>query len=108
MREPHLHGMRREQRPDGRHDGPAEAAHDDDVALAQDAVDEDDVHGGAQPLDHLHLEHRALQLPDGDQAVAQPRLRQLHQQLQQVRDACAGPTEPLGVTAWQVRKGTGL
>ena len=46
-------GVRREQRAHGGDEGAVQAARDDGVALGEGAVDEDDVHGGAQALDDL-------------------------------------------------------
>lgn len=84
-----LHWVRCEQGADGGDDGALQPAHHDGVALVDDAVDEDDVDGGAQPLHDLDLKHGTLQLGDVRQPVRHHRLRQLHQQLQQVRDALA-------------------
>lgn len=55
-----LHGVRREQRPDGGLDGPLQAAHHDGVPLVEDPVHQHHVDGRTQPLDHLHLQDRAL------------------------------------------------
>lgn len=85
-----LHGLGREQRADGGHDGPVEAAHHDGVALAQPAVDQHHVDGGAQPLDLLHLQHRALQVVHEHEALRHQGLRELDQDLKQVGDACGG------------------
>jgi hypothetical protein len=45
------------ERLDARHDGPTQPTHHDAVALAQHAVDQHAVAGGAQPLHGLHLQH---------------------------------------------------
>lgn len=53
------------------------------------AVGEDDVDGGAQALDDLHLEHGALQLVVQDELRLHHALRELHDQPQEVRDTLA-------------------
>ena len=59
--DPHLPvGRRREQGADLGHHRPLHRGHDDGVALAKRAVDEDDVDGVAKALHHLDLEDGAL------------------------------------------------
>ena len=62
-------GVRGEEGAHSRHQGPVQAARDDGVALPQRAVDQDDVDGGTQALDDLHLQHRRLGLVHEGQAV---------------------------------------
>mmetsp|Transcript_18383 Transcript_18383/g.46452 ORF Transcript_18383/g.46452 Transcript_18383/m.46452 type:complete len:737 (-) Transcript_18383:1874-4084(-) len=81
--------LRRLERLDARDYGPRQAAHHDLVALLELAVDEHAVHGGAQALHRLDLQHRALGAVDKHEAVRHHGLRELDHELQQVGDALA-------------------
>ena len=70
-----LERVGREQGADGGDNRPAQAAQHDLLALPQHAVDQDHVDGRAQALDHLDLQHRALQLADEHEALRHHFLR---------------------------------
>mmetsp|Transcript_20947 Transcript_20947/g.63065 ORF Transcript_20947/g.63065 Transcript_20947/m.63065 type:complete len:437 (-) Transcript_20947:2176-3486(-) len=85
-----LHGVGGEQGSDVGDDGGSQAAHHDLSALPHGPIHQHHVHGGAQPLNHLHLQHGGLQLVHKLEALHHHALCQFHQQLQQIRDAFAG------------------
>mmetsp|Transcript_8684 Transcript_8684/g.35428 ORF Transcript_8684/g.35428 Transcript_8684/m.35428 type:complete len:639 (-) Transcript_8684:227-2143(-) len=85
-----LHWVRRE---DGAHlcdDGALQATHDHGVALLDAAVDEDDVTGGAKPLDGLDFQHRTLQRGGVPQLLSKHLVREMRQHVEQVGNALAG------------------
>mmetsp|Transcript_2035 Transcript_2035/g.4148 ORF Transcript_2035/g.4148 Transcript_2035/m.4148 type:complete len:206 (+) Transcript_2035:1199-1816(+) len=81
------HWLRSHQRANLGHHRALQGRQHQRLSLAQRAVDKHHVHSGAQPLNHLHLQHRALHLVTELQLLRHARLGQLAQQLQQVRQA---------------------
>mmetsp|Transcript_20966 Transcript_20966/g.54945 ORF Transcript_20966/g.54945 Transcript_20966/m.54945 type:complete len:343 (+) Transcript_20966:354-1382(+) len=81
--DPHLlHRLRREEGADGSHNGPIHSSEHYLVALAERAVDQDYIDSGAQPLDGLHLDDRALQFLLDFQLGGHQRLGQVEEHVE--------------------------
>mmetsp|Transcript_55092 Transcript_55092/g.159527 ORF Transcript_55092/g.159527 Transcript_55092/m.159527 type:complete len:585 (+) Transcript_55092:229-1983(+) len=79
-----FHGLRREQRPDRRHDGAADTGQHDLVAFLQCAIDQNDVDGRAEAFDVLDFDDCALQLLFDLELVGHHFLRALQSHVQKI------------------------
>mmetsp|Transcript_35906 Transcript_35906/g.56013 ORF Transcript_35906/g.56013 Transcript_35906/m.56013 type:complete len:211 (-) Transcript_35906:97-729(-) len=79
-----LHGLRRQERPDLGHNGSIKTTNHNGLLLRKPAIDNNDVHRGAEPFDGLDLKNSALKILMEHDLLNQHLGRQSTEQVQQV------------------------